>query len=135
MYSILNGKDGMGIGVFQLIPISNCLILHINFVKTPNQASESNHFISSHIQLSMEPHRSVNFGLSLDFADASGSTTMSMVNGMTPRYCAPEVAQYEPRNAMSDIWSLGVVFMEIIVALKGSTVQFMDQFFSQHGSQ
>jgi serine/threonine protein kinase len=75
------------------------------------------------------------FGLSLDFTDASGSTTMSMVNGMTPRYCAPEVAQYEPRNTMSDIWSLGVVFMEMIVALKGRTVQFMDQFFSQHGSQ
>jgi serine/threonine protein kinase len=75
------------------------------------------------------------FSLSLDFADASGSTTMSIVNGMTPRYCASEVAQYEPRNTMSDIWSLGVVFMEMIVALKGSTVQFMDQFFSQHGSQ
>jgi hypothetical protein len=43
------------------------------------------------------------FGLSLDFTDATGSTTMSMVNGMTPRYCAPEVANYEPRNTISDI--------------------------------
>ncbi|KAF1999915.1 kinase-like protein [Amniculicola lignicola CBS 123094] len=75
------------------------------------------------------------FGLSLDFTDADGSTTVSMVNGMTPRYCAPEVAQYEPRNIMSDIWSLGVVFMEMIVVLKGRTVQDMDGFFREAGSQ
>jgi tetratricopeptide (TPR) repeat protein len=58
------------------------------------------------------------FGLSFDFTDADGSTTMSMVNGMTPRYCAPEVAQYQPRNTLSDIWSLDVVFMEMIVVLQ-----------------
>lgn len=75
------------------------------------------------------------FGLSLDFTDADGSTTTSMVNGMTPRYCAPEVAQFQPRNTMSDIWSLGVVFMEMIVVLKGRTVQDMDEFFKQHGSR
>ncbi|KAH8727328.1 kinase-like domain-containing protein, partial [Phaeosphaeriaceae sp. PMI808] len=54
------------------------------------------------------------FGLSLDFTDANGSTTMSTVNGMTRRYCAPEVVREEPRNTMSDIWSLGAVFMEMI---------------------
>ena len=75
------------------------------------------------------------FGLSLDFTDADGSTTTSMVNGMTSKYCAPEVAQHERRNTMSDIWSLGVVFMEMIVVLKGRTVQYMNEFFSQHGSR
>lgn len=75
------------------------------------------------------------FGLSLDFRDASGSTTTSMTNGITPRYCAPEVAQFEPRNTKSDLWSLGVVFMEMAVVLKGMTVQDMDEFFRQHGSQ
>ncbi|KAF2175478.1 kinase-like protein [Zopfia rhizophila CBS 207.26] len=75
------------------------------------------------------------FGLSFDFTDATGSTTMSMVNGMTPKYCAPEVALHEPRNTMSDIWSLGVVFMEMIVVLKGKTIQYMDEFFGQHGSR
>ena len=75
------------------------------------------------------------FGLSLDFTDASGSTTTSMTNGMTPRYCAPEVAQSEPRNTKSDLWSLGVVFIEMAVVLKGMTVQDMDEFFRQHGSQ
>ena len=75
------------------------------------------------------------FGLSLDFEDASGSTTTSMVNGRTPRYCAPEVARLEPRNTKSDIWSLGVVFMEMIVVLKGKSVQDMDKFFTEHGSR
>ena len=74
------------------------------------------------------------FGLSFDFTDADGSTTMSMVNGMTPRYCAPEVALQESRNTMSDIWSLGVVFMEIIIVLKGKRVQYMEEFFKQRGS-
>ena len=75
------------------------------------------------------------FGLSFDFTDANGSTTLSMVNGMTPRYCAPEVAMQEPRNTTSDIWSLGVVFLEMIVVLKGKTVRYIDDFFAQHGSQ
>jgi tetratricopeptide (TPR) repeat protein len=74
------------------------------------------------------------FGLSLDFTDASGSTTISMVNGMTPRYCAPEVTREEPRNTMSDIWSLGAVFMEIIAVLKGKTTRYKDEFYEQHRS-
>ena len=60
---------------------------------------------------------------------------MSMVNGMTPKYCAPEVAQHEPRNTMSDIWSLGVVFMEMIAVLKGMTVRDMYEYFKQPGAQ
>ena len=75
------------------------------------------------------------FGLSFDFTDADGSTTVSMVNGMTPRYCAPEVAALEPRNTASDIWSLGVVFLEMITVLKGETVEFVYGFFKRHGSR
>ena len=75
------------------------------------------------------------FGLSFDFTHADGSTTVSMVNGMTPRYCAPEVAALEPRNTASDIWSLGVVFLEMITVLKGKTVEFIYEFFKRHGSR
>jgi hypothetical protein len=74
------------------------------------------------------------FGLAFDFTDEKGSTTVSMVNGMTPRYCAPEVANYEPRNTLSDIWSLGVVFLEMTVVLKGRTVAYMYDFLKEHGS-
>ena len=54
------------------------------------------------------------FELALDFTGASGSTTIGMVNGMTQRYCAPGVVLQEPRNTSSDIWSLGVVFLEMM---------------------
>jgi TolA-binding protein len=73
------------------------------------------------------------FGLSFDFTDAEGSTTVSMINGMTPRYCAPEVAMHEPRNTSSDIWSLGAVFLEMVAVLKGRTVEYVYDFFKEHG--
>jgi serine/threonine protein kinase len=75
------------------------------------------------------------FGLSFDFADATHSTTVSTVNGMTKRYCAPEVAEYQPRNTSSDIWSLGIVFLEMLTTLKGRTVESMRQYFVQHGTE
>ncbi|KAH7341207.1 WD40-repeat-containing domain protein [Pyrenochaeta sp. MPI-SDFR-AT-0127] len=75
------------------------------------------------------------FGLSLDFADADSSTTVSMVNGMTPRYCSPEVANFEPRNTSSDIWSLGAVFLEMAAILKGEKVDYVYKFLKNNGSE
>ncbi|KAE8443967.1 hypothetical protein EG329_001191 [Mollisiaceae sp. DMI_Dod_QoI] len=75
------------------------------------------------------------FGLAFDFTDAEGSTTASAVNGMTPKYCAPEVANHEPRNTSSDIWSLGVVFLEMAAVLKGKTAEFIYEFLLEHGSR
>ncbi|OQE16198.1 hypothetical protein PENSTE_c025G04350 [Penicillium steckii] len=74
------------------------------------------------------------FGLSLDFEDATGSTTVGMVNYMTKRYCPPEVALWEPRNTLSDIWSLGLIFLEMVVILKGRTIEWMDGFLGDNGS-
>lgn len=74
------------------------------------------------------------FGLAFDFTDKDGSTTVGRVNGMTPKYCAPEVADQEPRNTSSDIWSLGVVFLEMTVVLKGRKVCDMNSFLQEHGS-
>ncbi|KAF2680407.1 kinase-like protein [Lentithecium fluviatile CBS 122367] len=53
------------------------------------------------------------FGLSYDFVDAGQSTTTGLVQGLTMRYCAPEVADHGRRNTKSDIFSLGCVFIEI----------------------
>jgi serine/threonine protein kinase len=58
------------------------------------------------------------FGLARDSSDATGSTTAGE-SSLTPRYCAPEVANWEPRNTSSDIWSLGCVFLEMVCVLKG----------------
>ncbi|KAF2677070.1 kinase-like protein [Lentithecium fluviatile CBS 122367] len=75
------------------------------------------------------------FGLSFDFSESGHSTTVSMVNGMTARYCAPEVANRDPRNTASDVWSLGIVFLEMLVVLKGRTPESMREYFRTHGSQ
>jgi hypothetical protein len=74
------------------------------------------------------------FGLAFDFTDQEGSTTVSMVNGMTPKYCAPKVANYEPRNTSSDIWSLGIIFLKMTAVLKGRTVAYMYEFLQEHRS-
>ncbi|KAI4700371.1 hypothetical protein J4E89_011013 [Alternaria sp. Ai002NY15] len=57
------------------------------------------------------------FGLSYDFGDIGRSTTTGNPQGITRRYCAPEVAEWGRRNTKSDIFSLGCVFIEIVLAL------------------
>lgn len=74
------------------------------------------------------------FGLSFDFTDANGSTTTSMTGAGTPRYSAPEVIKSTKANRKSDIWSLGVVYLEMITVLKGKTSEYIDTYFAQHGS-
>ncbi|KAI9862448.1 MAG: hypothetical protein M1813_004298 [Trichoglossum hirsutum] len=74
------------------------------------------------------------FGLSRDSTDATGSTT-SGATAFTPRYCAPEVAAYECRNTSSDIWSLGCVFLEMVVVLKGMTIEYAKDFFAKNGTE
>jgi len=73
------------------------------------------------------------FGLSRD-SSGVGSTTSGLTS-MTPRYCAPEVAAYDSRNESSDIWSLGCVFLEMFVVLKGYSVDWMKDYFDNHGSR
>jgi serine/threonine protein kinase len=75
------------------------------------------------------------FGLAFDFTEVSRSTTVGMVNGMTPMYCAPEVAAEEPRSTSSDVYSLGIVFLEMIVVLKGHSIEYLRTYFEAHGSK
>ncbi|KAF2183105.1 kinase-like protein [Zopfia rhizophila CBS 207.26] len=78
------------------------------------------------------------FGLSVDFIAATSSrSTTTSEESMTPtwRYYPPEVTQYKRPNMSSDIWSLGVVFLEMIVILKGKTIEYIDEFFTEHGSR
>jgi len=57
------------------------------------------------------------FGYSLDHSIIGGGTTDGRPDAFTRRFCAPEVSDYDPRNAKSDIFSLGCVFMEILSVL------------------
>jgi tetratricopeptide (TPR) repeat protein len=79
--------------------------------------------------------RFTDFGLSTDFSETSASTTFGTINFMTAKYCAPEVAMQESRNTSSDIWSLGIVFLEMVTVLKGRKVQYIDEFLKEHGER
>ena len=56
------------------------------------------------------------FGLALDWTELSGETTTGAPKIYTHAYAAPEVALSGKRNTKSDIWSLGCVFLDILVS-------------------
>lgn len=62
------------------------------------------------------------FGISLDWEGLSRSTTTTD-SAKSYTYCAPEVANLEPRNTSSDIWALGCVFVEMLTVLQGFTIK------------
>ena len=70
------------------------------------------------------------FGISLDW-ESLGRGTTTEDTGKSWIYCAPEVANYQPRNGSSDIWSLGCVFFEMTTVLKGRSVDAMRQHFKK----
>ena len=52
----------------------------------------------------------------------------------TNQYMAPEVAKRAPRNSASDMWSLGIVFLDMTTVLRGRTLKVMRTFFQEHGT-
>lgn len=55
------------------------------------------------------------FGLAIDWKMLGRSTTKGDHGPITKEYAAPEVRENEPRNSSSDIWSLGCVYLDMIV--------------------
>ena len=58
------------------------------------------------------------FRLSRDYT-AQGHSQTDGRTSLTPRYCAPEVYNYESRGRSADVFSLGCVFLEILTVLAG----------------
>ena len=76
------------------------------------------------------------FGNSLDWSQRGGrETTLDHSVPRTWRYVAPEIAQGVRRNSASDIWSLGVVYLEMLTVLRGQTVRGMRAFMGTHGNR
>jgi serine/threonine protein kinase len=73
------------------------------------------------------------FGISRDWTEAGHSTTTGPTT-KTPRYCAPEVADFAPRNSSSDIWSLGCVFLEMWTVISGRSISALTQHLQTSGS-
>jgi serine/threonine protein kinase len=61
------------------------------------------------------------FGTARDWNCGEQGTTIGMAGPYTPAYAAPEVADWEPRNEAADIWSLGCVYLDMIVRLRDMT--------------
>jgi serine/threonine protein kinase len=74
------------------------------------------------------------FGLARDLVDASGGTTEG-ATPLTPKYCSPEVGNYEPRSYSSDFWSLGCVFLEMVTIIKGKPLADQKAFFETNGTK
>ncbi|CAN9481950.1 unnamed protein product [Alternaria alternata] len=61
------------------------------------------------------------FGASKDTKADGQCTTEGRPESLTRRYCAPEVLEHDKRNFAADIFSLGCVFVEILLRLSGLT--------------
>ncbi|KAH7123691.1 kinase-like domain-containing protein [Dendryphion nanum] len=74
------------------------------------------------------------FGISNDWSSLAAPTT-SGPGARDPRYCAPEVAEWDKRNESADIFSLGCVFLEMITVLCGSKISDIRAFFASNGTE
>ena len=50
-----------------------------------------------------------------------------------PRYQSPEVATANEFHRLLDIWSLGVVFLEMVTVLRGKRIAELDSFLQNNG--
>jgi serine/threonine protein kinase len=70
------------------------------------------------------------FGLSRESLDTTSGTDSG-----TSRYQSPEMAAAEPRNASTDVWSLGCVFLEMLAALNGTNVDWLKAYYGRVGTR
>ena len=76
------------------------------------------------------------FGTAFDWSRTGQSMTRSNASDhRTPRYQSPEVANSSEFHRASDIWSLGVVFLEMVTLLQGKCIAEMDSFLQSHGAR
>ncbi|OBT78204.1 hypothetical protein VF21_02722 [Pseudogymnoascus sp. 05NY08] len=76
------------------------------------------------------------FGTALDWSgtEFSNSVTKGNITSLTPRYQSPEVNSGAPRRSSNDIWSLGVVFLEMTTVLRGKTLKSLEDHFHRNGT-
>jgi serine/threonine protein kinase len=73
------------------------------------------------------------FGTAIEF-DGDKSMTKGTVRAKTTQYQSPEVARGAKRGTASDIWSLGVTYLEMTTVLRGETLDSMQDFLLENGT-
>lgn len=81
----------------------------------------------------LESVRVVDFGLAKLLADATAATTGSVVG--TPYYMSPEQCLGEPLDARSDVYSLGVMFYEMLSGKRPFTAETVSGVINRHLSE
>jgi serine/threonine protein kinase len=76
----------------------------------------------SNILLSRDGLWVTDFGSATDFSVLTSSVTDDGERG-TPKYFAPEVARFEPSGRAADIFSMGCIFLEIMILCSGHTLE------------
>lgn len=74
------------------------------------------------------------FGAAHDWSKLRRDTTEDPSAPATEKYMAPEMSKRSPRNSASDMWSLGVVFVEMATVLHGRTMREFDRYLETNGS-
>ena len=75
------------------------------------------------------------FGTAFDWSKSGQSiTTNNTNNALTPRYQSPEVTSSSGFHRSSDIWSLGVVYLEMVTILRGKSLEELDRHLGSHGT-
>ncbi|KAL8788567.1 MAG: hypothetical protein Q9213_001640 [Squamulea squamosa] len=75
------------------------------------------------------------FGTARDWSNALHDTTTDSNVPTTAAYVAPEVAHRSPRNSAADMWSLGVVYLEMVTVLQGYSLPTMRRFIETRGTK
>jgi serine/threonine protein kinase len=81
----------------------------------------------------LESVRVVDFGLAKLLADAGGTSTGAVVG--TPYYMSPEQCLGEPLDARSDVYSLGVMFYEMLSGKRPFTATTVSGVINRHLSE
>jgi serine/threonine protein kinase/ankyrin repeat protein len=87
----------------------------------------------SNILLKRDDIYITDFGTAIEF-DEDQSMTKGTVRAKTTQYQSPEVSRGAKRGTASDIWSLGVTFLEMTTVLRGETLDSMKKFLANNGS-